>query len=90
LADKVTGIRKCRAPIPCPPGRCCRGYLEALTESRLREYSQILGPEGAGNFWELGALASVGERPDPGRLDDRNDMVRELRSRQNASETGQE
>lgn len=79
LADKKKEIRKCRASIPCPHGRCCAGYLETLTEPRLHEFAQHHGPEGAGNFWELGALLQVGERPNPGRLDDREQKARSAR-----------
>jgi hypothetical protein len=86
--DRAAGIRKCRAGVPCPLGRCHGGFLDAVSDSRVHEYAQLNGPRGVGNYWELAALCKVGERPDPSRLDDRADVAREircnLRQKQNA------
>ena len=78
--DEDAGIRKCRAALPCPPGRCCASYLEVASEADLHEYAQLHGRDGVGNFWELGALSALKVHVDPGRLDDREDMVRARRA----------
>ena len=73
--------KKCRASVPCPSGQCFASFSSVTSEARLHEYAGIHGKDqGAGNYWELAALLPIGERPHPARLDERNDMVRVLRT----------
>jgi hypothetical protein len=74
--------KKCRSAVPCPHGQCFASFATVMSEAQLHEYAGIHGAgEGAGNYWSLAGLVTVGERPHPGRLNDRDDMVRELRSK---------
>jgi len=77
---------ECRAAVPCPPGHCFARFGSAVSEVGVHEYARIHGAkDGAGNYWELAALALAGERPHPARLLDRDEMCRELRARQRKS-----
>ena len=79
--NEKLGRRKCRAALQCPIGRCCASYKEAVSEERLHEFAQFHGRDGAGAFWELAALETAGQRPNPGQLNDRDEMVRAERTR---------
>ncbi len=82
--------RKCSAAIPCREGHCIRDFRNALSEPRLHEYALFHGPRGAGNFWELAALSSIGERPHPATLDERDDKVRAMRANLRGDSTDNE
>jgi hypothetical protein len=74
--------KNCRSAVPCPHGQCFASFATVMSEAQLHEYAGVHGArDGEGNYWSLAGLATVGERPHPGRLNDRDDMVRELRSK---------
>jgi hypothetical protein len=71
---------RCKAAIHCPAGRCHARFHSAVSEAGLHEFAGVHGRKSqAGSYWELAALPAAGERPDPGRLIDRDEMCRAAR-----------
>lgn len=73
--------KKCRAAVQCPLGNCFASFSTVSSEARLHEYAGIHGADkGAGNFWELAALALIRERPHPKQLHERDELASALRA----------